>query len=266
MSKDDKIVEQIRSEFREEARDGFSTLQIDYSNLRSKDQIVKQDLRNVAQSAEKVMLCARSAEAMILYLTIKRMISFFEVDVDKVNRHYPDIDAIFDIVEQIFDGEIDDSTDEAEFLRSLPTPQPTDATGFAPQDIEILLVDPQRTSTRLIAKQIQGLGYSVTSTQDVFEALKLAVSTKPDVIVASVMQKELSGVSLARALRALPETEKIPVAVLTSFSRGNTALAGLPGDVALVDKGKNFQSGLIETMAAFNLAPATQSATAIFSN
>jgi CheY-like chemotaxis protein len=181
------------------------------------------------------------------------MITFFELDSDTIPRHYADIDTIFDILDQIFDGEIDDSTDEAEFLRSLPTPQPADTDVFQAEDVEMLLVDPQRASTRAIAKQIQGLGYSVTATQDVFEALKLAVSTKPDMIVASVMQKELSGVSLARALKAVPETEGIPVAVITSFARGNRALAGLPDSVALVDKGKDFQGNLLEAMTRFDL-------------
>lgn len=253
MSKDDKIVEQIRSEFRDEARDRFSTLQIDYSNLRSKTSPTKQDVREITQSAEKVVFCARSAEAMVLYLALKRLASFFDLEIEKVINHYPDIDTIFDILEQIFDGEIDDNTDEAEFLRSLPTPQPTDTPSFAGQDIEMLLVDPQRTSTRLIANQIQGLGYSVTTTQDVFEALKLAVSTKPDMIVASVMQKDLNGVSLARALKAVPETAAIPVAVMTSFSRSNKALDGLPDSVALVDKGKEFKTGLLAALKRFDL-------------
>jgi len=253
MSRDDRIVEQIRSEFKDEARDRYATLQIDYANLRSMAVPDRETLRTVVQSAEKVQHCARSAEAMTLYLAVKRMIAFLEVDSDKIPGHYADIDAIFDILDQIFDGEIDDQTDEAEFLRSLPTPQPTDTDVFQAQDVEILLVDPQRSSTRVIANQMQGLGYSVTATQDVFEALKLAVSTKPDMIVASVMQKELSGVSLARALKAVPETEGIPVAVITSFARGNRALAGLPDSVALVDKGKNFQSGLLEAMARWGL-------------
>jgi CheY-like chemotaxis protein len=253
MSKDDKIVEQVRSEFVDEARDRFSTLQIEYSNLRSLDAPAKENFRHLMQTAEKVVFCARSAEAMVLYLGLKRLVSFFEVDAERVPTHYPDIDAIFDILDQIFDGEIDDSTDEAEFLRSLPTPQPNDTPSFEGQDVEMLLIDPQRTSTRLIANQIQSLGYSVTSTQDVFDALKLAVSTKPDMIVASVMQKQLSGVTLARALKAIPETEGIPVAVITSFSRNNKALDGLPESAALVDKGKQFQQNLLEAMERFNL-------------
>lgn len=256
MSKDDKIVEQIRSEFKDEARDRYGTLQIDYSNLRSMTSPDKETVRTVMQDAEKVLHCARSAEAMTLYLALKRLTAFLEVDTDRIPGHYADIDTIFDILDQIFEGEIDDNTDEAEFLRSLPTPQPTDTPGFQAEDIEMLLVDPQRTSTRLVANQIQGLGYSVISTQDVFEALKLAVSTKPDMIVASVMQKDLSGVSLARALKAMPETEGIPVAVITSFARNNKALAGLPESVALVDKGKNFQTGLLSAMGRFQLRKA----------
>jgi CheY-like chemotaxis protein len=253
MSTDDRIVDQIRNEFRDEARDRFSRLQIDYGNIHGSRAPTKEDLQQVTQSAEKVLFCARSAESMVLYLALKRLISFFEVDIDRVPKHYPDIDAIFDIVEQIFEGEIDDNTDEAEFVRSLPTPQPEEAIAFGNHDVEMLLVDPQRTSTRFIANQIQALGYSVTPTQDVYEALKLVVTTKPDVILASVLQKELSGVSLARALKAMPETAGIPMAVLTSFSHDHKALDGLPDDVALVDKGKNFQAGLLDALVAFNL-------------
>mgnify|MGYP000072969181 CR=1 FL=1 len=253
MSRDDRIVEQIRSEFKDEARERYTTLQIDYANLRSMTAPDRETLRRVVQSAEKVQYCARSAEAMTLYLAVKRLIAFFDVESERLPNHYVDIDTIFDILDQIFDGEIDDQTDEAEFLRSLPTPQPADTDVFEPQDVELLLVDPQRASTRVIANQIQGLGYSVTATQDVFEALKLAARTKPDMIVASVMQKELNGVSLACALKAVPETARIPVAVVTSFGRDNKALAGLPESVVLVDKGKAFQDGLLEAMTRFGL-------------
>lgn len=255
MAKDDKYAELARSEFRDEARERFVSLQIDYSNLRSAAQHDRAGLRELTRDAEKVMLCARSAEAMILYLTMKRLVSFFEVDFDRIPQHFPDIDAILDIAEQVFEGEIGDETDQAEFLRSLPTPQPLDTPSFGGHDVEILLVEPQRTTTRLIASQIQELGYSVTPTQDVFEGLRLAVSTKPDMVLASVMQKDLSGVSLARAFKAITETAAIPVAVLTSFAPGSKALADLPEDVALVDKGKNFKTGLVSTLRRFEVIP-----------
>lgn len=255
MAKDDKYAELAKAEFRDEARDRFISLQIDYSNIRSKSAAEKEGVRELTRDAEKVMLCARSAEAMVLYLTMKRLVSFLEVDSNRLPHHYPDIDAILDVAEQICEGEIDDDTDQAEFLRSLPTPQPLDTPSFGGHDVEILLVEPQRTTTRLIANQVQELGYSVTPTHDVFEALKLAVSTKPDMILASVMQKDLSGISLARAFKAVEETQHMPVAILTSFAPGNKALEALPDDVALVDKGKKFKSDLIATLRRFEIIP-----------
>ena len=52
--------------------------------------------------------------------------------------------------------------DEAEFARSLPVMRPADLDDLGQLAVEILLVDPQRTSARFVARELQACGFSVS--------------------------------------------------------------------------------------------------------
>ena len=72
------------------------------------------------------------------------------------------------------------------------------------------------------------------------DALVLAGQMKPHLVIVSNVMPELSGVDFACAMRAMPSTKDIPVAMLTSEKRGSPALAGLPEEVPLLSKSGRF--------------------------
>lgn len=65
-------------------------------------------------------------------------------------------------------------------------------------------------------------GFEVLLAEDGQQALDLARSAKPDVILLDQMMPKLDGKEVYRELRGDPETSGIPVFVLTGMSRGTT--------------------------------------------
>jgi CheY-like chemotaxis protein len=54
-------------------------------------------------------------------------------------------------------------------------------------------------------------GYSVAAASRPFEALELAIRTRPDMTISSGVLDEMSGVDLAATLAVIQATEAIPI-------------------------------------------------------
>jgi CheY-like chemotaxis protein len=70
-------------------------------------------------------------------------------------------------------------------------------------------------------------------------------------IVASAVMDGISGVDLARALKSIHATRKIPFVLLTSFERDHPELRGLPDDAALVHHDRAIDRELTGAIEAF---------------
>jgi len=81
---------------------------------------------------------------------------------------------------------------------------------------KILVVDDSVTSRMinqiLITKRV---GYEVISASSGKEALQLALTARPDLILMDVMMPGIDGVEVCRRLRRQPQTATIPIVLLT---------------------------------------------------
>ena len=136
--------------------------------------------------------------------------------VDPADEQIGDIETFLDLMQGILDGEVGGEVNEAEFFRSLPVRRPADLADFQHLDLEILVVDTNKTAARIVERELANCGYRVTLVARSFEALELAIRTRPDMIIASGVLDEMSGIDLASALAVIQPTETIPFALLTS--------------------------------------------------
>ncbi|MFZ5872281.1 MAG: response regulator transcription factor [Actinomycetota bacterium] len=84
------------------------------------------------------------------------------------------------------------------------------------QGSRVLVADDDRDIRDLIVFKLQQAGFVVDSAGDGLEALDLARSTRPDLLLLDVMMPGLSGVDVTRELRADPATARTPVILLTA--------------------------------------------------
>jgi len=141
----------------------------------------------------------------------------------------------------------------AAMVRSLPAKP-----GFRVEDIEILnieimLVLPPGAATRFVTAELQECGYRVTNVASPVDAIRLAVQSRPDLVIASAVLPDLSGIDLACAFSAMPATRKVAVALLTSLGRDDDSLLALPATVPIVRKGSSFGDDVAAALAVLGI-------------
>ncbi len=81
---------------------------------------------------------------------------------------------------------------------------------------KILVADDEVYMLRLLEMTFKKGGYEVVSCRDGKEALALAASALPQLIVLDVMMPGLDGLGALRQLKENPATKEIPVVVLSA--------------------------------------------------
>jgi CheY-like chemotaxis protein len=84
----------------------------------------------------------------------------------------------------------------------------------------VLLVEDDKFLRRACEASLRQRGFEVTTANDGEEGLRLAqVTPHADVILLDLLMPKMPGIEVLRALKAQPETENIPVLILSNSSR-----------------------------------------------
>jgi two-component system cell cycle response regulator DivK len=83
---------------------------------------------------------------------------------------------------------------------------------------KILLVEDNEFNRKIVRDLLARQPYDLLEAHDGEAGVAAARRDKPDVIVMDVQLPKLSGLDATRAIRAAPETAKIPIIVVTSFA------------------------------------------------
>ncbi len=81
---------------------------------------------------------------------------------------------------------------------------------------KILLVDDQESVQKLLDAILKVRNYDVVYASNGFDALEIAVSVKPDLILLDVMMPGMDGFKVCQALKENSATQNIPVVFLTA--------------------------------------------------
>jgi len=87
--------------------------------------------------------------------------------------------------------------------------------------MKVLLVEDSKFLKVATERALTGAGYEVISAGDGDQALQLARTHLPALILLDVMLPKMSGPQVLKALKSDPATAKIPVMMLTSLSQKN---------------------------------------------
>lgn len=102
---------------------------------------------------------------------------------------------------------------------------------------KILIAEDERDIRDLIVFTLQFGGYEVVATTNGAEAVELAPSEKPDLIMLDVRMPKMTGYEACVALKANPATKEIPVMFLSAKGQESEVSTGLEaGAVAYILK------------------------------
>jgi CheY-like chemotaxis protein len=100
----------------------------------------------------------------------------------------------------------------------------------------VLICDDQPALRELVRGVLEIGPYDLHEARDGQEALELATSLRPDLLVLDLMMPVLSGLEVLERLRATPEVAAMPVIILTASTRtaDRDAVERVDGAVLLV--------------------------------
>jgi DNA-binding response OmpR family regulator len=82
---------------------------------------------------------------------------------------------------------------------------------------KILVVDDEKDMLSMLERRLKAEGYSVITAANGTNAIALAESQHPDIIILDVLMPRMDGVEVAAKLKEHPLTRSIPVIFLTAL-------------------------------------------------
>ncbi|MBN9503086.1 MAG: two-component system response regulator [Armatimonadetes bacterium 55-13] len=92
--------------------------------------------------------------------------------------------------------------------------------------LKVLVCDDERHIVRLIQVNLERQGYQVVTAFDGKEGLEKIRSEKPNLVVLDVMMPYMDGFEVLKNLRREPETESLPVIMLTAKAQDKDVFEG----------------------------------------
>lgn len=91
----------------------------------------------------------------------------------------------------------------------------------------ILIVDDEQNNITLLETLLQMQGYTTISAKSGLEALRMAATDKPDLILLDVVMPDMDGFETVAKLKANPETHHVPVIMITALDDRETKTKAL---------------------------------------
>jgi DNA-binding response OmpR family regulator len=91
----------------------------------------------------------------------------------------------------------------------------------------IMVVDDAPDTVRLIQFLMEREGYKVVTASNGEDALRLARSERPDLVILDVMMPGMDGLEMCQRLRERPETADVPIIMLSALTQAPDKVKGL---------------------------------------
>ncbi|MFH1378683.1 MAG: response regulator [bacterium] len=92
---------------------------------------------------------------------------------------------------------------------------------------KILIADDEENLITLVRDNLEMEDFLVISAQDGIEALEIAATEKPDLILLDVGMPKIDGIEVCRRLKSNAQTSHIPIIFLSALVRGEDVRRGL---------------------------------------
>jgi pilus assembly protein CpaE len=96
---------------------------------------------------------------------------------------------------------------------------------------KILIVDDDVETLRLVGLMLQRQGYEIAAASNGTQAISMAQSELPDLIVLDIMMPDMDGYQVTKQLRAMSETSTTPILMFTAKSQVDDKVAGYDAGV-----------------------------------
>ena len=116
---------------------------------------------------------------------------------------------------------------------------------------KLLVVDDSPVELQIIYKVLSKAGYTIITASDGVEGVEKALSEKPDLIILDVLMPKKNGFQACRSIKSCPETQHIPVILLSSKSEPADKFWGMKQGADLYLTKPFLPMGLLKAVAGF---------------
>ena len=102
------------------------------------------------------------------------------------------------------------------------------------EKIRVLVVDDETVQRELLAAVLESEGFTVVQAAGGREAIQVAISIRPDLVLLDLMMPDVTGLDVVRALRSNANTNATPIMILTAKDLTEKDKGHLNGHVAAI--------------------------------
>jgi len=231
----EEVFANLRIEFRVDAQDCLGRLEAQLEGVRKNTVAASAALSDLCREVHTLKGSGGSFGFPTVTVIAHRLENYISGISGLDGAAIDDTLVFLDRMRDVLEGDSDDGDDRAaQIVRGLPVRSANRMPDIDGPDLEVLLVP----STPIIGRAVEGefklQGCRVTMLASPLEAIALAIRTRPDLVVASAVSRDIGGTDLAAAFRAMKATRKIAFALLTSFPRNHPELRDVSDDVKLI--------------------------------
>lgn len=238
----------LRRDFVEDASEELDTLLSYLNEAQAGNRAVNEVLREARRIAVNLSGGANGFELPLVAVAAQRMDDYVASLEAPGARQLADLTSYAETMRDLLAGDGEGDETPAQLMRRLPDKGGFDVADIDVREIEVVLAMSPGVARRVIEREMQECGYRVTTVSNSLKALELAARTLPDLIIVSAIMPDLNGIDICLALKAMPATRNVGVAVITSLSRDDPALRQLPPTVPVIHKSSSFGDDLTQAL------------------
>lgn len=115
-------------------------------------------------------------------------------------------------------------------MNNIPAPNPATVAASSAVKKTILIAEDDRVTATLLEAKLKEKGYELIIAHDGKDALALAQTRNPDLIISDVVMPEINGYEFYKSIKKNPVTAGIPVLILSSYTKMSDTFAVLGAD------------------------------------
>lgn len=235
---DSDFLEELKTDAIDSAEDRLHNLDEAIEAFLAKTIDDKSTLSTLRLEGHSLKAVASSFDMKALLVLVHRFEDYFFNVTEMTEQNCKDvrfyIDRMSECLEAFVHGR---EVDVSQMMRLLPNKGGFNVGDVMVSEIEVMLVMAPGTATKIVTRELLECGYRMVNVASTMDAIQLIPSMRPDAVIVSRIMPELTGVDLVCALKSMPTTKDIPVALLATEGG---SFANLPVDVPVLRKGKNF--------------------------
>jgi chemotaxis protein histidine kinase CheA len=115
-------------------------------------------------------------------------------------------------------------------------------------EVRILLVMPKGAQRKIIGKELAACGFHIVNSDTPVDALRIAIAQAPNIVIASRVMEEMSGIEFAQVMNVIEATRKCRVVIATSSDITDKDAKTIPEGTAFIHKGGYFIQELTDQL------------------